>query len=49
MVNLKTFGWSVTVVGAIQLLLTFMEGGGLVEYILAILVLVLGLWAALGK
>ena len=49
MVNVKTVGWSVTVVGAIQLILTIMEGGGPLEYVLAILVVVLGLWAALGR
>jgi len=49
MVDVKNLGWGVAVVGAIQLILIFMEGGGAVEWILGLLVLVLGLWVALGK
>jgi len=49
MVDAKKISWGVAVVGIIQLSLTIIEGGGPPEYVLAILVIALGLWAALGK
>ena len=42
-------GWGVTVVGVIQLIISFLEGAGPVEWVLAILVVGLGLWGALGS
>ena len=47
--NKKKVGWGVSLVGLIQLILVIKEGGGPPEYVLAILVIVLGLWVALGK
>jgi len=49
MVNIKHVGWGVAVVGAVQLALILREGGGPPEYVLAILVVALGLWTALGN
>jgi len=47
MVDSKKLSWGVAVVGLIQLVLTVMEGGGPPEYVLAVLVIALGTWAAL--
>jgi len=49
MVDAKKIGWGVSVVGLIQLILILREGGGPPEYVLAGLVIALGLWSALGK
>ena len=49
MVEKNKIGWGVSVVGAIQLILVVLEGGGPPEYVLAVLVVALGLWVALGK
>ena len=47
--EVKYVGWAIAVVGLLQLVLTIKEGGGPVEWILAIVVAGLGLWVALGK
>jgi len=49
MIEKKMIGWGVGVVGLIQLILTIKEGGGPPEYVLAVVVILLGLWVALGK
>ncbi len=49
MTNAKALGWVIAVVGLVQLIMTYMGGGSAVEYILALIVLVLGAWSAMGK
>ena len=45
----KVIGWGVAVVGAIQLVLAILGGGGTIDYVLSVVVILLGLWGAFSK